>query len=273
MVNTCWVYSVISSPCHCLIVMWSWVPWRREILPFFPYSVLPWAEPCSCSININWINQLPQHRCTHLSALCFLPATNTTCAFSCPCRNIGPTPSGPAQTFYSCALSRQTPFAKYALRSVRPASPCTHSLCNTYTQLWGALQLPLSLPPPMFPDPSKGLRRMRSTPHATSGAGFLITAYALFCCWDQPSLCREKGIPVILMPHNQVTYHKSGVAGLCFHSDHSRWYRNVASHISLGALGCGCNSALHWWFQSLKNHEAIKIFIWTPWSTYFMHKM
>lgn len=174
-VHTCWVYSVMSSPGHCLIVMRSWVPWRREILPFFPHSVLPWAEPCSCSININWINQLPQHRCTHLSALCFLPATNTTCAFSCTCRSIGPAPSGPAQTFYSCALSRQTPFAKYALRSVRPASPCTYSLYNTYTQLWGALQLPLSLPPPMFPDPSKGLRRMRSTPHATSGAGFLIT--------------------------------------------------------------------------------------------------
>lgn len=121
-----------------------------------------------------------------------------------------------------------------------------------------------SLPLPMFPDPSKGLRRMRSTPHSTSRAGFVITVQVLLCRWDQASLCREKGIPVILMHYNQVTYHKSGVTVLCFHSDHSRRYRNVSSHISLGALGCGCNSALQRWFQSFKNHETMKIFISTP---------
>lgn len=174
MVHTCpsiLSYIISLSLSYCNEIMNSL---KAGDMPFFPHSVLPWAEPCSCSININWINQLPQHRCTHLSALCFLPATNTTCAFSCPCRSIGPTTSGPAQTFYSCALSRQTPFAKYALRSVRPASPCTHSLCNTFTQLEG-LYNSLFLSHFLFPDPSKGLRRMRSTPHSTSGAGFLIT--------------------------------------------------------------------------------------------------
>lgn len=89
------------------------LPYCKEIMNFLKaedtFPTVHCHEPCRCSVNINWINQLPQHRCTRLSALCFHPATNITCAFSCPCRSIGPTPPPsriPAQAFCSCVLSR-----------------------------------------------------------------------------------------------------------------------------------------------------------------------
>ena len=43
MAHTVPEYTVISSPCHCLIVRRSWVPWKQDILFFFPHSKLSWA--------------------------------------------------------------------------------------------------------------------------------------------------------------------------------------------------------------------------------------